>query len=484
MRFPDLVILLLYLSGVLLVGIFITHRKKQSVEEFFTANRSMNWFTMGLSVMVTAFSAVNFTGFSGEVFSHGLYVMLSLPVFVLVAIPVNKIIIPHFYKQNYSTAYEYLERRFDKKVRILAAVLFLVWRTFWGATILYIPTKILNLVTGWSIPVIIFIVGVSVMFYTTYGGIRAVMITDAIQFFVLFFGLIVGIVSMSGMVEGGLGEIFRLGARSGLTRPFYPFDASIFSFDPTIRISFWSCTLGTFVAFLARYSSDQMVVQRYFTARSEKDARRGFWLNVVSAIVSLTILAVLGFLIFTHANLNHTLGKFDKPLVYFVNFIKDLPVGVSGLMIAGLIAATMSSIDSGSNSCTRAWIADIFEPLTGKKIDLKSTRLFSILFGFIIVVMSLYVGKLGSIFEIANKIVNGFGSPLLALFLLGKFTPKVPAKVVLYGGIIGAIFSAFTSLFVKNLALHYYAVVNLAGTILIILLIYCVGKIQSYFQKY
>jgi len=464
----DYLILLIYLISMLLVGVFITHRKKQSVEEFFTTNRSMGWFTVGLSVMVTAFSAVNYTGFSGEVFSHGLYVLLSLPVFILVAIPVNKIIIPHFYQQNYTTAYEYLEKRFDKRVRMLAAVLFIMWRTFWGATILYIPTKILNLVTGWSIPFIILFVGITVLFYTTYGGIRAVMITDSIQFFVLFIGLIVGIISMSTQFNGGLVEIIKLGIDNGLGKPFYPFDASIFSFDPTIRITFWSCTIGTFVAFLARYSSDQMVVQRYFTAKSEKDAKKGFWLNVASAVVSLSILAVLGYMIFAHAHLQGTLGKFNKPLIYFVNFVKDLPAGVTGLIIAGLIAATMSSIDSGSNSCTRAWLSDILEPISKKKTSIKSTRIFSVIFGMIIIVMSLFIGKLGSIFEIANKIVNGFGSPLLALFILGLYSHKFSPKAVFWGGIVGATFSASVSLFVNNLALHYYAVVNLVGTIFIV----------------
>jgi SSS family transporter len=463
----DYLVLALYLTLVLFIGVWVTRNRERSSEEFFTTNRSMHWFTVGLSVMVTAFSAVNYTGFSGEVFSHGLYVLMCLPVFALVGIPVNKIIIPYFYQQNFSTAYEYLEKKFDRRVRYLAAVLFILWRTFWGATILYIPTKILNLITGWNISLIILIVGLSVLIYTTYGGIRAVMFTDTLQFFVLFTGIIIGIITMAGRLDGGIGAIFKLAVENDLARPFYPFDPQLFSFDPRIRITFWSCTIGTFVAFLARYSSDQMVVQRYFTAKSMKDAKKGFILNIVSAILSLVVLAVLGYTIFSHAYLAGTIGKFNKPLVYFVNFVKDMPAGISGLIIAGLIAATMSSIDSGSNSCTRVWLSDIYELVTGKAAGLKVIRLFSLFFGLLIVLMSLYVGKLGSIFEIANKIVNGFGSPLLALFILGIYSKKLFASGVFIGGILGAFLSALVSLFIKELALHYYAVVNLTITLLL-----------------
>ncbi len=475
----DYIVLGIYLISVLGIGIFATRNREGSAEEYFTTNRSMGWFTVGLSVMVTAFSAVNYTGFSGEVFSHGLYVLLSLPVFVLVAIPVNKIIIPYFYNQKFTTAYEYLEKKFDRKVRLLAASLFILWRTFWGATILYIPTKILSLITGWEIWLIILIVGISVLIYATYGGIRAVMITDVMQFFVLFIGLIIGIFTVAQQFDGGLKEILSLGIENNLAKPFYPFDKTIFSFDPTIRITIWSCTIGTFVAFLARYSSDQMVVQRYLAAKSEKDATRGFTLNIFSIIISLLILTIFGYVIFSHAYLTGTIGKFNKPIIYFVNFIIDLPPGVSGLIIAGLMAATMSSIDSGANSCTRVWISDIYEPLTGKIVNLKNTRIFSVIFGLLIIFMSLFIGKLGSIFEIANKIVNGFGSPLLALFIVGIYSKKLTNIGVFWGGIAGAIFSAIISLFVTNLALHYYAVVNLFGTLLLCLIFSFVDKLLN-----
>ncbi len=467
MQFLDYFVIFLYLMVVLLTGFFITRRQHQNVAEYFTTNRSMTWFTVGLSVMVTAFSAVNYTGFSGEVFSHGLYVLLCLPVFLLVAIPVTKRVIPFYYQRNYATAYEFLEEKFDKPVRILAACLFILWRTFWGATILYIPTKILGLITGWNTHLIILIVGISVLFYTTYGGIRAVMMTDSLQFFVLFIGLLIGIASTVGKFSGGMSDIFMIATENGLAKPFYPFDAKIFSFDPTIRITFWSCLTGTFVAFLARYSTDQMVVQRYFTAKSLKDATKGFWLNVISAVISLSVLAVLGYVIFAHSYQQGILGQFPKPVNYFVSFVKALPVGVTGLVIAGLIAATMSSIDSGANSCTRVWISDIYELRSRKQLNLKQTRLFSLGFGVLIILISLFVGRLGSIFEIANKVVNGFGGPLLALFAMGKYSRYFTSSGALWSGISGAIFSGFISLFVDNLALHYYAVVNFGGTLLL-----------------
>ncbi len=466
MTFLDYSVLGIYLMLTIFIGIFVA-KKQKNEDDLFTAGRSMGWIPVGISVMVTAFSAVNYVAFSGEVFSHGLYVLLCLPVFIIVGIPVNRIIIPFFYNMNLSTAYEYLEKRFDKRVRILASIIFIIWRVFWGATILYVPSKILSAVTGLNVNLLITIIGSSVLLYTMYGGIHAVMLTDTLQFFVLFSGIIIGILVAAGKVDGGFTAMFEQGVSAGLAKPFYPFDTQIFSLNPTIRITLWSCTIGTFVAFLTRYGADQVVVQRYFTATSVETAKKGFRLNIVSALFSLSLLAVFGFAIYSNAVMNGTIGQWNKPLMYFADFIKMLPVGITGLIVAGLFAATMSSIDSAANSCSRAFLSDIYRFSSKKISGLFQARVVTFIFGISIMLLSVYIKKLGSVFEIANKIVNGFGSPLLALFILGFFSKRANSKGLFWGGIIGAIWSAFVSLFVSNLALHYYAVVNFAGTFFI-----------------
>ncbi len=489
MQTLDILIVAGYFVVILLIGIIISFRRQaknkgpnQSADdtEFFLAGRSMHWVPVGLSIMVTAFSGINYTAFSGEVFSNGLYVALSLPVFVFVAFPVIRIIMPLYQHLGVSSAYEYLEKRFDRRVRSLASGLFILWRTFWMATALYVPSKVLSTLTGFNLYLLIFITGAVVTFYSAGGGIKAVMWTDVAQFVFLIGGLL-GILILAGIQnpEGFFG-ILSLSAKDGLLKPFYPFDPALFSFDPRIRITIWSSWIGTFVAFMARYGADQMVVQRYFTAKSLKTARTGFHLSYMAAICALLSLALLGFAMHAHAVQSGIMGRFgNSPMPYLTHFFRSLPPGAVGLLVAGLMAATMSSMDSCINSCCAAFVIDFYRPwqrltrpdaepsgviagfLSGPGLNTSLT----IFFGSIATLTAMSVGQLGTIFEIANKIINGLGSPLLAIFILAMFSRTATSSAVLIGGILGTAWSIWVSFFVTTLALHYYAVANLIGVL-------------------
>ena len=467
MQTADYIIFLAYLAGMLVLG-GIFARKQRLNSDFFLAGRSMHWVPIGLSIMATVFSAINYTAFSGEVFGHGLYVMLCLPIFPLVALPITRIVMPFYHRMHLCSAYEYLERRFDTRVRCLASGLFIIWRIFWMATALFVPCKVLSIITGLDVCVLIVLAGVTATIYTMAGGMKAVMWTDVVQFVVLFGGILLGVAVATARTPGGVAGMLRTAATGGLIRPFYPFDPEIFSLNPHIRITLWSCWIGTFTAFLARYGADQVVVQRYFTARSLKHVQRGFHLNYISAMASLVLLAFMGWAIYAHALRTGILGTGGAcPLFYFGAFVQSLPGGATGLIVAGLFAATMSSVDSGINSCCAAFVTDFYSRFSRKRGDAELTlsRLLTLGFGAVVIAAALNVGRLGSVFEIANKIVNGFGSPLLAVFLLGMFSRRANSRGMLIGGLLGVGWSAYISFSVENIALHYYAVVNLLGTL-------------------
>lgn len=501
MQIIDILIVAGYFVVILFIGIVISLRRWAKNKgqnrhaddaEFFLAGRSMHWVPVGLSIMVTAFSGINYTAFSGEVFSNGLYVALSLPVFLFVAFPVIRIIMPLYHHMGISSAYEYLEKRFDRRVRALASGLFILWRTFWMATALYVPSKVLATLSGLNLYFLILITGAVVTFYSAGGGIKAVMWTDVAQFVFLIGGLF-GVLILAGIQnpEGFL-SILSLSAKDGLLKPFYPFDPALFSLDPRIRITIWSSWIGTFVAFMARYGADQMVVQRYFTAKSLKTARTGFHLSYMAAITALLSLALLGFAMHAHAVQTGIMGRLgDSPMPYLTHFFRSLPPGAVGLLVAGLMAATMSSMDSCINSCCAAVVIDFYRPwqrlsrpnaispdtvfpqaassvphakpgfLSGPVLNTGLT----LFFGSIATLTAMSVGQLGTIFEIANKIINGLGSPLLAIFILAMFSRTITSSAVLMGGILGTAWSIWVSFFVTTLALHYYAVVNLIGVL-------------------
>ncbi|MCP4639681.1 MAG: sodium/solute symporter [bacterium] len=466
MRTPDLIMFFGYLVVVLAIG-FAVKRRDGSSSEFFLAGRSMPWFPVGLSVMVTLFSAVNYTAFPTEVFGHGLYVAIALPAFVLVAWPVTRIVIPFFHPMGLTSAYEYLERRFDVRVRRFASALFIFWRLLWMATALFASSRALAAVTGLDMRLLIVLGGLAATSYTAYGGMRAVIWTDVAQFFVLFGGIAASVAFVVAHHPGGLPELFASAFEGGRLQPVAPFDVSFFNPDPRIRITLWSGLIGASVAFMARYSADQIVVQRYFAARSVRDAQRAFWCNIVAALLALSLLLLFGLTIHAHAVGSGTLGQEGmNPVKHMALLVRSLPFGICGLVAAGLLAATMSSIDSGVNACLAAYVTDI-RPWFASTPAGENTRnrVLTLVLGVGITGLAFQVGKLGSLFVIANKIINGLGCPLLAIMILAMFSRRATSRGMLIGGIIGTAFSVFMTFGVKNLALHHYATVNLLGTL-------------------
>lgn len=457
----DVTAFLAYIAGMLLLGMRLRIRGAKA--DLFTAGRTMGWFPIGLSVMITLFSAVNFLAFPTEVMDHGLYVLVALPVFILVALPVTRIFIPFFHGKKLTSVYAWLEQRFDRNVRLLASGLFILWRLFWMATALHASALILGMITGIPYSILLIGAGSVAAFYTALGAMRAVMWTDVIQFVVLLGGIGAALwIAVSSQPTGWSG-IWSEAAANGHLRPFHPFDPEFLSWRPTIRITLWSGVIGTFVAFLTRYGADQMVVQRYFTARTQQAAIYGFWWNVVAALLALSLLALLGIAIAV------SFGDSGTPaMARFASFARALPYGLTGILAAGLLAATMSSIDSGVNACLAAWMTD-FEGRPAAEVKThrpaqRYRRLVIALAG-VTILLAHVVGYTGDLFSIVNRIINGIGSPLLALIFLGMFSRRCTARGAWIGGWIGAIASLIISFGWDGLALHYYAVVNFLVTI-------------------
>ena len=338
---------------------------------------------------------------------------------------------PFFHGKKLVSLYEFLEERFDYRVRALASGLFLAWRFFWMATALYASAQIMSRLTGVSLPAVILAGGVVATVYTAVGGMRAVMWTDVLQFFVLFGGL---------------------------------------SFDPRIRMTLWSGLIGVTVAFLARYGADQMVVQRYFTARDLRAAQRGLWLNAFVSVLSLSLLVLFGLAVYVHAVKSGALAGTrimnGTALQQIAALIRSFPSGVTGVIAAALLAATMSSIDSGINSCGAAYLTDFHNRLFRFRLP---GHLLTAVIGSAVTFLALtavpLAGRTNTLFMIVNKFVNGLGSPLLTLVALAMFSKRVNTFGMLAGGLCGVAASLAISFCVRNLALQYYAVANLILTI-------------------
>jgi solute:Na+ symporter, SSS family len=476
----NLIIIVFYILMVTATGLFFAGRN-ESKKDYFLSGKSAGWGLVGISIMVTAFSTLNFVAVTAEVFSFGVYVLLSVPMFFIIYFPVSRWFFPFYRDLPIISAYQYLEIRFDKKVRVSASLMFIIWKMIWMSVSLYAAGAALSAVSGLSVNTVILVAGITSILYTVNGGMKAVMITDMFQFIVLFLGvcLILGVSYFS--FEGGLGEVFSLAYSTGSLKPFAPFDTQIFSPHWSVRISIWSTILGTGIAFLARYGVDQVVVQRYLAAKSPDDIKKGFLLNAFAAVFVIVLIAVFGLFVKAYAVKN---GIALPPLKTLALFMNSLPPGLAGLLSAGLLAAMMSSIDSGINSCATAFFTDIYPNFSKKRVkfSLNKAKIISAVIGLISVAFAFPVPMLGSLFETVNKVVNGMGAPLLALFVAGMALKKVTAESAFYGFITGVIASILVIAFVDDISLHYYAVINFGITFGSMFLYDILKRISDYCQ--
>ncbi len=452
---------LAYLLAITGLGAFF-YKSQKSTKDFFLAGRSMGWLPVGLSLMATLTSGIGFIGSPAGAVKYGLITLWGLLAIPLSFPIVVWVFMPFYHRLKVYTAYEYLERRFDLRVRVLTSGIFILWRVTWMATAIYVPSMVLNIVTGDKLPLIptVIALGVLATFYTALGGVKAVIWTDVAQFVIMFGGMIVAAVVIVLKVPGGFPEIWSTLETAGLTRMTSSIEnwkvsgfwgkANLLLFtDVTAFAVIVSATVGK----LGNYCVDQVMVQRYLTARSLKTSQGAFVCNCASYCFYGISMALVGAALFAfghHHEFPSTLRN-DQVFPYFI--ANAMPMGIAGLMLAAIYAASMSSLDSGVNSCITAITNDFYNRLwlgrqsledealsdADQEKHLMIARISSVVLGVMVTFLACFVGKMGDVFEIAAKLINGFIGPLFGIFILGMFTRRAHAVPVLIAGIIGTI---------------------------------------------
>ncbi|MFC1805986.1 sodium/solute symporter [Planctomycetota bacterium] len=473
----DWVVLVAYLALMVAIGACF-YRGQKSTKDFFLAGRSMPWLPVGLSVVATLFSAISYMAIPSSIQQYGL-IMVAGSVMVFACLPiVNRVFMPFYSRMQVYSAYEYLEHRFDVRVRCLASGIFILWRVVWMSVAVYAPSLALWAATGGRVPLIpvIIVLGLFATFYTVLGGMKAVIWTDVIQFVVLFGGMVLASILIVAKVEGGLSAIWQQMVDAGKTG----FVATIPEMEQATgllaklkayffvqgKATLMGVLVASFVGHIGFYTVDQVVVQRYLTTRSLRHARRSFWVNAVANVSLHLFLTFLGMALFAYfatrpvpTEIEGVAFKNDWKYPYFI--ATAMPMGVAGLLIAALYAATMSSVDSGINSCTTAFMVDFWRRLkygevrvpeateTGKTAEhnLFLARALTLVFGVTVTIIACFVGRLGTIIEIANKLVNGFCGPMFAIFLLGMLSRRARPRGVCIGALISLLLMWYYTFF-------------------------------------
>src|SRR4029077_13443895 len=276
----DAAIIVVYLAVLTGVGVYFSKRQR-SLDEFFLACQSMSWLPVGLSLMAALDSAIDYLMQPSATIKYGLILLIGTTSWFLLYPWVAYVTLPFYRRLNYFTAYEYLEKRFDVRVRTLAAGIFIIWRLGWMATAIYVPCLAINAAVGGQIPLtaMIIVLGVVVTVYTAIGGVHAVIWNDVIQFCVRFGGLTAVVAIAAASVPGGLGEIWRVAGTAGKTTVIAPIAASSVRafFEQPLNIV--AIMFALLVGRMAAYVGDQIMVQRLQTTKSLADARKAFVVN-------------------------------------------------------------------------------------------------------------------------------------------------------------------------------------------------------------
>jgi Na+/proline symporter len=298
MHLVDWAIIVGYLTWVIYDGLKRS-KDTHAIEGYFLAGRSLPWWAVGLSIMATQMSAITLVGTTGQGYADGMRFVqfyFGLPVAMVI---LSVTLVPFFYRARVFTAYEYLERRFDKKTRALAGLLFLVSRGLAVGVIISAPAVVLSIVLGWNLVFTALAIGVPTTLYTMFGGVQAVTWADVKQMVVIVGGVFAAVVILIlGLPDGvGLAEALRV---AGSTGRLTTID---FSFDLNETYTFWSGMLGGLFLMLGYFGCDQSQVQRYLTAQSVDAGRRSllmsaFWKIPLQALILLTGVLVFVFYLF------------------------------------------------------------------------------------------------------------------------------------------------------------------------------------------
>lgn len=439
-------ILAAYLCISVLIGLYFS-RKQRSTEDYFTGGGRIPWWASGLSVFGTLLSAITFMAIPAKAFiTDWSYFMLNMTA-ILITPVIAYIFIPYFAKLRITTAYEFLENRFNYTARALGSLSFILFQLGRIGIVLLLPSLAVSIVTGIPVEACILIMGILCIIYTAFGGIEAVVWTDVLQVVVLMGGSILAVIWIMLHTEANLGEMIDYASDKN---KFNIMNMELNFTDST----FWVVFIGGLASALVTQGTDQTIVQRYLTSNNVKDSQKTVYTNAIMTLPATVIFFGIGTLLFLFYSempdrLSPSITNNDSIFPWYI--VKELPTGVSGLLVAGIFSAAMSSISSSLNSVSTAFCSDFYKHFRPEIADLRLLRIArvaTITTGILGVLFALWMASsnIKSLWDEFYRYLGLFTGGLGGMFLLGMLTKKANAK----GTLIGFVFSGILIYYISN----------------------------------
>ncbi len=466
----DLAIVIAYLAGVTALGAWFRHQR--GLQDYFLGGGATPWWAISLSIVATETSTLTIIGTPALAFVGDLgFLQLALG-YILARFIISFLLLPQYFSGRLYTAYQYIERRFGGTTRRLAAGLFLVTRALadgvrvWAIAIVVqlLLLRAIQFIRSEGVSVGQFTAVVVVMLltfaYTYMGGMKAVIWTDVVQFFIYF--------------GGGLAALYCLtldvGGWSVVTEQFRDklsiFD---FTFSLTTTYTFWSGILGGTFLTLASHGTDQLMVQRLLAAPNLRASQRALIASGFIVFAQFVIFLLIGVLLYAYYSLEGRSLLQAPDLVFPLYIVDELPTGLSGLLVAGVLAAAMSTSSATLNSLAASTVVDFYQPLLGRAADetalLRRSRWMTLVWGLVLIFLAMLARAWGPVLEAGLTIASITYGALLGLFLLGRLAPRATstgAAVGMAAGLAVMLYVFFGTIFGIKLAWTWYV---LLGTV-------------------
>ena len=450
-------VLTAYIVSLVGLGAYFA-RRERSVDDFFTASGRVPWWAAGLSIFATMLSAITYLAIPAKAYGDT-WTTFPLNCGILLIAPIVVFIyLPFFRRLSVASAYEYLEKRFSLGVRIFGSLSFILFQIGRMAIVVLLPALALSAVTGLSVESCIIVIGVLSTLYTVLGGIEAVIWTDVIQTVVLIGGAIWAFFAITSQVDGGLSTVVSTSVEHGKLKLFNPELSFLGDAMPVI-------VLAILFHNLVPYTSDQAVIQRYLTTKDEKSAGQAIWTNGVLSIFASILFFGLGSALFVFymqfPEKLAPLGKSDQIVPWFVS--QELPPGIAGLVIAGVFAAAMSSLDSSMHSISTAVTTDFFQRFSNpsKETLLKIARIATLILGVVGTVAAMVLAKMNikELWDFFLGYLGIMGSTLCGLFMLGIFSKKANSTHA-WVGIIASVLALVVARYSESVSGYSYSTIG------------------------
>lgn len=428
-----------YLLGMVGVGAYFANKNKNT-DDFFRGGKQVVWWAAGCSIFATMLSSLTYTGVPAKAFAQDWVYAVGNFMIPLVAFLAVYVALPFYRCIDATSAYEYLEKRFNRAVRLFASASFATFHVFRMAVVMSLTGLALAVATPLTPIQSVLLMGTLSILYCAMGGIEAVIWTDTIQTVVLLGGAVVALVMLVAGVDGGATGLVDQATRAG------KFNIANAHFDVTSsQIALWVIIVGGIAQNISSYTADQAVVQRYMTTATQELAARSIWTNAVLTIPATFLFFGIGTALFAfyHSHPERLDPTITTDQMFPLFIAHEMPVGMTGLIVAGIFAAAQSTVSTSMNSTATTIVTDFVEPIgrfQNDRMMLWLARFLTVAIG----IAGTWVGvmfvdpEIRSLFDQFIKVIGLFMGVLGGLFLLGTMTTRATGFGAMVGAVVGA----------------------------------------------